>query len=287
MSLLSPNLEAFLAVVKNQTVHGAAKTIGLTQTGVTQRIRALEKDLGATLFLRSRKGMKLTFEGEALYRYCLGALELEGLALSQLKGLDPLQQIQIKILGPSSIMNSRVVPACIETLEKFTNLNLDFGINDSPHLIEQLRLGLAQFVIVRAEEVPNEMESKLLKPEKFVLVGSRKWKNRKLSEILDSEKIIDFDESDQTTFRYLKKYSLFEKSNKRRSFANGNEAIIQLFKAGVGFGTLTLEVAESHLDSGELILLNQKMLLEDALALAWYARPFAADYFKEIIRNIK
>ena len=38
MSLLSAELEAFVAIVKTSTVHGAAKEIGLTQTGITQRI---------------------------------------------------------------------------------------------------------------------------------------------------------------------------------------------------------------------------------------------------------
>ena len=66
MSLLSPTLEAFWAVVRKGTVQDASHILGITQTGVTQRIRSLEKQLKTTLFTRSRKGMKLTAEGEAL-----------------------------------------------------------------------------------------------------------------------------------------------------------------------------------------------------------------------------
>ena len=44
MSLLDPRLQAFVSVIRNQTVHGASKELGLTQTAVTQRIRALESD---------------------------------------------------------------------------------------------------------------------------------------------------------------------------------------------------------------------------------------------------
>ncbi|MBY0451706.1 MAG: LysR family transcriptional regulator, partial [Bdellovibrionaceae bacterium] len=60
MSLLSPPLEAFWAITRKGTVQDASKILGITQTGVTQRIRALEKQLKTTLFTRSRKGMKLT-----------------------------------------------------------------------------------------------------------------------------------------------------------------------------------------------------------------------------------
>ena len=51
-----------MAIVRQGTVHGAAGELHLTQTGVTQRIRAIEQKLETTLFLRSRKGMKLTQE---------------------------------------------------------------------------------------------------------------------------------------------------------------------------------------------------------------------------------
>ena len=60
MSLLSPPLEAFVAIVRSKTVISAAKDLGLTQTGVTQRIRVLETQLRTTLFIRSRSGMRLT-----------------------------------------------------------------------------------------------------------------------------------------------------------------------------------------------------------------------------------
>src|SRR3954468_1547804 len=111
MSLLDPKLQAFVAVVRNQTVHGAAKTLKLTQTGVTQRIRALEAQLGVTLFVRSRRGMTPTQEGEALFRYCRGASELEGTALSHIVGAGKDAAINITISGPTSIMTSRIVTA--------------------------------------------------------------------------------------------------------------------------------------------------------------------------------
>ena len=52
MSLLSPPLEAFWAVVRKGTVQDASYILGITQTGVTQRIRSLEKQLKTTLFTR-------------------------------------------------------------------------------------------------------------------------------------------------------------------------------------------------------------------------------------------
>ena len=82
MSLLHPGITAFQAIARLGTVHAAAQEIGLSQTGVTQRIRGLERDLGVTLFVRSRRGMRLTTEGEALVRWCQRVGDLEGELIS-------------------------------------------------------------------------------------------------------------------------------------------------------------------------------------------------------------
>lgn len=286
MSLLDPRLQAFVSIVRNQTVHNAAKELKLTQTGVTQRIRTLETQLGVTLFIRSRRGMMLTQEGEALNRYCLGANDLEGVTLNHILKAGTSSTIRVTISGPTSIMTSRIVPSCIHLYESFKGLFLNFEMNDSEMRISQLQQGSAQFVVVSPEHVGNEMDSKMLKPDKYVLVGSKNWKNRKILEIIKNERIIDFYETDQTTLKYLKKFGYFGDARRDRLFSNNNEAIIKLFSAGVGYGTLTHEVAAPFVEREEIVILNGRNTLEDPQALVWYPRPQKPSYFKAIIDSI-
>ncbi len=276
-----------MAVVQQATVHGAAKQLHLTQTGVTQRIRALEGELGTTLFLRSRKGMQLTPEGQALLRYCRGAEDLEGQALSQITGAGRGKSVYVSVVGPTSVMSSRIVDLCSGLYSDWPNLYLNFNISDIEDRLSLVRSGKATLAIVAPEQVPNEMDSKVLKPEKYILVGTCKWKGRKLVDILENERLIDFDESDQTSINYLKKFSLLSKLKKPRLFANNNEAIIKLFSQGVGFGTLTQEIAKQHLDSGKLISFNGGAIMEEPLALTWYPRPKMPNYLRATIDVIK
>jgi len=287
MSLLSANLKAFLAIARLGTVHGAADELHLTQTGVTQRIRAIEKDLGTTLFLRSRKGMKLTQEGEALLRYCRGAEDLEGQVLSHIVGAGKGQPIYVTIAGPTSVMTARIVDQCTGLYEQWPNLYLNFIVSDSVDRLALVRSGHATIAIVPSEQVPNEMDSKPIKPDKYILVASSKWRGRRLAEILENERIIDFDENDPTTLNYLKKFNLVSHVSKARLFANNNESIIKLFCKGVGFGTLTSEIAKPHIESGDLITLNGGAIMEDELAAAWYPRPETPAYFKVIVGVLK
>jgi LysR family transcriptional regulator (chromosome initiation inhibitor) len=286
MSLLDPKLQAFMSIIRNHTVHGAAKELGLTQTAVTQRIRALESQLRTTLFTRSRRGMLLTQEGESLNRYCAGAKDLEGQALNQILGAAKTSAIHMTISGPTSLMTSRIVPSCLHLYEKFPQLFLSFKIDDSEIRITKLKQGLVQVIVTVPEQVASEMDSKILRPEKYVLVGSPKWKRRRISDIIKTEKLIDFYSSDETTFNYLKKFNLFNSAKRERIFTNGNDAIIKLFSQGVGYGTLTVEVAAPYVERGDIIMLNEKNTLEYHHALAWYPRPEMPEYFSALIKSI-
>ena len=141
--------------------------------------------------------------------------------------------------------------------------------------------------IVPPELVVREMDSKLLKPEKFILVGSPKWKGRKIKDIISNERIIDFDVTDETSFSYLKKFDLVDSVTLSRHFVNENEALIKMFSLGVGYGTLNTEIASPFLKRGELISLNSGKYFEQKHALAWYPRPQMSNYFRSIIKAIK
>lgn len=284
---MSPSLQAFLEVARQGTVHGAARKLRLTQTGVTQRIRSIEGTLRSTLFLRSRKGMKLTQEGEALYRYCQGVESLVGDVLSQIHGAAKDRSIHLTLVGPTSIMEARVVAQCLALYSKWPLLYLNFMISDAQDRLQFLRAGQAALAIVPPAQVPNEMDSKRLRPEKYVLVASAQWKGRKLQEVLESERAIDFDETDSTTLTYLAKHDLSSHLKRPRLYVNSNEGIIKLFCAGVGFGTLTQEIARSYLDSGQLIALNSGAVLIEEHALVWYPRPEMPAYLRDLIQAVK
>jgi DNA-binding transcriptional LysR family regulator len=287
MLLLSPPLQAFLAVTRAQTVHGAARELGLTQTGVTQRIRALETSLSTTLFTRSRKGMALTSEGHALLHYCRATLDLEGEALARIEGAGRTHPVRATITGPSSIMRSRIIPQCLPVLARMPEMAVTFEVNDLDTREEALRSGGAQLAILAPERVAREMDSKVLKAEKYVLVGPPSWKRRPIQEIVQKERIVDFDLSDPLSFDYLRRYALLKYARPERHFVNRTESLVELIAAGLGYGVLTTEFAEPYLRERKLALLNSGREHENRVALAWYPRPRMPAYFAALIRSIR
>ena len=58
--------QAFLKVVECGSFTVAADELNYTQSAVSQMISSLEKELNTTLFIRSKYGLRLTYEGVQL-----------------------------------------------------------------------------------------------------------------------------------------------------------------------------------------------------------------------------
>jgi DNA-binding transcriptional LysR family regulator len=71
-----PQLTSFLRVAEEGSVTRAAAALHLTQPAVTQHVRALERELGVSLFDRTERGMRLTQPGETLRDYARRSLGL-------------------------------------------------------------------------------------------------------------------------------------------------------------------------------------------------------------------
>lgn len=286
MSLLSPQLQAFIAVCQQKTVHGASEKLFITQTAVTQRIKNLEKSCNTTLFIRSRKGMSLTVEGEALLRYCHAVIELEGETLAQLQDGGKIIERTITLCAPSSIMQSRILPSCLPIMKQYKNLLFYFDVNDleKRHLL--LKQGDCDFAIINEEQLTPEMKFKKLKPEEYILVCTSQWHQRNLIDILSNERIIDFEPNDPVTSLYLHKYQLTKYCKQGRYFINNTQKLAMLIEQGIGYSVLTKEFAKPLLDNGKLISLNHSEPFNVTPVLAWYHRPEPANYFSDIIEVI-
>jgi LysR family transcriptional regulator (chromosome initiation inhibitor) len=287
MRLLSPQLQAFIAVCEQGSVHAGADILHLTQTAVTQRIRNLEAQLGTSLFVRSRRGMQPTAEGEALLQYCHAVTALEGETLAKITGQTALSTVSLVITGPTSIMRSRIIPACTPILKQYPQTLIHFMINDEDSRHHALRQAKADFAVLQPHHITPEMRSKTLKPELYVLVGPKAWQQRSLEDIITHERIIDFEPGDQMTLTYLKHYHLASLARPERYFVNNPDELVDLISAQVGYSALTWEFFEMFKDTKPITLLDPDEHVDFPIKLVWFDRPVAPHYFQAIIDAVQ
>src|ERR1700754_740284 len=69
MAFTLRQLQYFISVAEEGTVSGAAQSLSISQSAVTDAIKDLETDLGVVLFERHRRGLAITHKGHQFYRH--------------------------------------------------------------------------------------------------------------------------------------------------------------------------------------------------------------------------
>ena len=129
---MDKNIKAFLSIVDTLNLTSAASNIGLTQPSITKRLMNLETEVGATLFIRHRRGMTLTAAGQKFLRraqrieqeYEQGREELRYLVDA---GIDTLR------IGAGPLFHLQYVAPVFDKLKsEYPSLKMDL-LGDSNH----------------------------------------------------------------------------------------------------------------------------------------------------------
>lgn len=285
--IFSANTMAFLAVAELGTVHAAARELSLTQSAVTMRLQNLEREVAASLFLRSRRGMALTEAGKALLVFCRSVQRSQGELLSHIAGKGSGGPTRITVWGPSSLTRARVAPALAKLHKDFPSLLLQFQIDDRGRGIDALKSGVCDIALVRRDQVPSECDSKRLATETYRFCIPKAWEHRTFGDIVATERFIDFDAQDTLTFDWLAEHKLISPHREHRLFANNSDVIASLVAAGAGYALLTQEFVTTTHAATELVLPRMAPRLDLQWAAAWYPRAHTSPLWQAVIKALR
>ena len=80
-------LKTFVTVAETRNFTRAAQMVNKTQSAVSMQIKAMEKDLGQSLFHRQGKNVSLTMAGQELMHYALEIIRLNNKAVASISGV--------------------------------------------------------------------------------------------------------------------------------------------------------------------------------------------------------
>jgi DNA-binding transcriptional LysR family regulator len=108
------DLQIFARVARERSISRAAAGLHMAQPTVSQRLQGLEVEIGRELFIRHRRGVTLTPQGEVLVDYASRVLGLltEGVAAAR---STPGAILRINLAAPSSV-NGYFVPPLLRVL---------------------------------------------------------------------------------------------------------------------------------------------------------------------------
>ena len=163
-------LEHFVAVAQECHFTRAAQRLHIAQSGLSASIRSLEKELGATLFLRSTRQVQLTAAGQALLVEALRALSASNAAKEAVAAVQGLLRGSLSI-GSLQCLHAVHLPTLLAGfLGEHPGLEVRLKQGGSDELIEQVRAGRLDIVFVsRPTRDPENVVVSPLDSEELVL----------------------------------------------------------------------------------------------------------------------
>lgn len=129
-------LDIFREVAREGSIIGAAARLNRVQSNVSTRLRQLEEQLGATLFLRSARGLQLTEDGEILLRYADRLISLTNEAVDALSSREPSGTLRIGTM--ESTATSRLPKYLSDYHARYPDVRLHLEVDTAGGLIDRL-----------------------------------------------------------------------------------------------------------------------------------------------------
>lgn len=242
--------QTFLKVVELGSLTRAAEALGCTQSGVSHTINSLEEELGFTLLVRSRAGVRLTAEGERVLpamRGILNGLSQLNQIVSAIRGLDT----GVIRVGSFTSVAVHWLPGIIKAFQK-DHPKIEFKLlNGDYHDVERwLTDGSADVGFV---PLPSRAECRTipLREDRLLAILPKDHPRAKLdkyplSEIGDEDFISLLKESDHDARRAMELAGV----TPRIKFTTKDDyAIIAMVENGLGMSIVPELLLQGHTDN--------------------------------------
>jgi DNA-binding transcriptional LysR family regulator len=254
-----PHLETFSKAAELNSFTSTAKALGLTQAAISQRVQALEKVLGVSLFRRQGGRILLTEAGQQLYSFAQNIFDLHRDARQSITG----RKLPISgelLLGASTIPGEYFLPVILSVFhKKFPLIDVRASVSDSMGVLRQVEHGQIQLGLVGRKTDTPCLEFRSFAHDRMVLVVPPKhaWgKRRKVTlKQLCQQPLILREAGSGLRHCFEKELARLGKSLRDLQIAlelGSNEAIKKAVVRGIGVAILSTYVVEKESKAGQL-----------------------------------
>jgi LysR family transcriptional regulator of abg operon len=244
-------LEQFVAVAEAGTIVGAAALLRLSQPALTYALKKLEQSLGATLFERTPRGVRLTAEGETLYQHAVIMRRLYGNAVATIERQRAARAHGLSVGSGYSAWTLVLQDLIIARGRAHPTAPINVSLGSAVRLMDQLLAGdIALFVGQRIANLARPVDADfiplgLTRDGYFVRDGHALLAApRSRAEVLDHPTTLAFPPEGRLS----------------RLVASGAEADLSPGSAGHGFTCSSLEACVAFAAATEAVLIHTDLM---------------------------
>ncbi|MCX9158004.1 LysR family transcriptional regulator ArgP [Niveibacterium sp. 24ML] len=278
-------LECLEAVVTEGSFEKAARSLSITQSAVSQRIRSLEDQVGAPLLLRTRP-VTPTPAAQPLLRF---ARQTQVLALDVWPELlENVSRGRVRIAVNADSLGSWVLPALQPWAERSAAM-LDFVVDDQEHTQEWLRSGEVIGSIASAPVPAHGFRSVALGVMRYRCVASPAYIARHLPGGLDRRSVrrapvLVFNRRDALQAEHLRRHLRVKDVQFPNHFVPAYEAFMNAALLGYGYGLLPEAQCAQALADGSLVDITPQT--QASVPLYWHTWGIESELVATLTRAL-
>ncbi|WP_395698822.1 LysR family transcriptional regulator [Aquabacterium sp.] len=255
-------LRAFEAVARRLSFSAAAEELYLTQSAVSRQIKALEEELGATLFNRGTRRVELTAAGVALLQSVAPALERIDRTVRQLRIARGRQHVNVSTFA--SFATLWLMPRLARFQQQHPDIDIRLSATDKliemddPEVDLLLRYDFRHNVPAHAEPMFGELLSPMTSPWLVAQAQSGAAPPLRQAADLSGHALLEEDDHRPSAFslswrRWLQVQGLPQLEPRRWIYLNYTHQQVQGALAGQGIALARIPMVHELLARGELV----------------------------------
>ncbi len=249
----------FYYVAKYRNFTRAADVLTTSQPTVTRTVKNLENDLGCRLFVRSKRGVTLTSEGELLYTYIAPAYERILRGEEKLGGKISLQGGSVYVSATETSLHCFLLEKLGLFHDRHPQVRLKITNVSTTQAIENVVSGKSDFAFVASPaDVPAPLKQTPVHTFRDILVGNANYNELEHGaySLKDLEKypLISLSRGASSTYSFYQAvYAEAGLEFEPDIELNTSDLIIPFIKRNLGVGFVPEELALPALKAGEIV----------------------------------
>jgi DNA-binding transcriptional LysR family regulator len=237
-------VETFVWVARLKSITRGAEKLCLTQSAVSNRIAALEEELGVMLLDRRNAGFRLSGAGTRFLDYADRLLALQREFKNEL--CTPEQHpFSLRVGAIESVLHTWLIPMVDELKRNSPQIEFDLTIEMTHVLNEQIKRGSLDLVFSAEPAIGDGLANKTLAPLEMVFVGPESMVGKdtmSVADVLDCD-IMTFQRGSQPHVALIETLRAAGAGDKQVHAMSSISALAHLAESGFGIATLPMATA--------------------------------------------
>jgi LysR family transcriptional regulator (chromosome initiation inhibitor) len=268
-------LATFQAVIEEGSFDAAARALHVTPSAVSQRIKALEQDVGQVL-VRRAKPCEPTEAGRALVRFAGQVSLLEREALAAARGGLTGSRVRVSVVVNADSLHTWFMPA----LTRVPQLIFDLHQDDQDHTADLLRAGTVMAAVTSQQVAVQGCRVERLGAMRYLAVAAPSLRFQDFA----TTPVILLNRKDELQHRFIARASR-KTVDPPVHYVPAAASFVDAVRLGLGWALVPERIARDDLAAGRLVEIAAGRHLD--VPLYWQCWRIESDVLADLTRAVR